>query len=165
MLLLLDYEFGNLLDASTRARDAVQAGHPERARRIMFGIATDEQAEPPSTEDAPILPIDAPGDDPAEQAGQIRSRNILGLERGFDDLERSGEITGGPRLFAVQAANCAAFAAAWAAGEDRFVPFETAQTIADGIANRFKESLLAKLSVPRQMLKPRSRNACIGNGR
>jgi threonine synthase len=60
--------------------------------------------------------------------------NILGLERGFDDLERSGEITARPRLFAVQAANCAAFAAAWAAGGDRFVPFATAPTVADGIA-------------------------------
>ena len=49
--------------------------------------------------------------------------NILGLDRGFDELERSGEITARPRLFAVQAANCAAFAAAWAAGGDRFVPF------------------------------------------
>jgi len=60
--------------------------------------------------------------------------NILGLKRGFDELERSGEITGRPRLFAVQAANCAAFAAAWAAGGDRLVPFTTAPTIADGIA-------------------------------
>jgi len=60
--------------------------------------------------------------------------NILGLERGFDELERSGEITVRPRLFAVQAANCAAFAAAWAAGGDRFVPFATAPTVADGIA-------------------------------
>jgi threonine synthase len=60
--------------------------------------------------------------------------NILGLERGFDELERSGEITTRPRLFAVQAANCAAFAAAWAAGGERFVPFATAPTLADGIA-------------------------------
>jgi threonine synthase len=60
--------------------------------------------------------------------------NILGLERGFDELERCGEITGRPRLFAVQAANCAAFAAAWAAGADRFVPFVAEPTIADGIA-------------------------------
>jgi threonine synthase len=60
--------------------------------------------------------------------------NILGLERGFDELERNGEITARPRLFAVQAANCAAFAAAWAAGGDRFVPFATAPTVADGIA-------------------------------
>jgi threonine synthase len=60
--------------------------------------------------------------------------NILGLERGFDELERSGEITFRPRLFAVQAANCAAFAAAWAAGQDRFVSFAARPTIADGIA-------------------------------
>jgi threonine synthase len=60
--------------------------------------------------------------------------NILGLERGFDELERNGEITVRPRLFAVQAANCAAFAAAWAAGADRFVPFEARPTVADGIA-------------------------------
>jgi threonine synthase len=60
--------------------------------------------------------------------------NILGLERGFDELEKSGEITARPRLFAVQAANCAAFAAAWEAGEDRFVGFAALPTIADGIA-------------------------------
>src|SRR5271169_2115544 len=58
--------------------------------------------------------------------------NILGLDRGFDELERSGEITTRPRLFAVQAANCAAFAAAWAAGGDKFVPFAMAPTVADG---------------------------------
>jgi len=60
--------------------------------------------------------------------------NILGLGRGFDELEKSGEIAARPRLFAVQAANCAAFAAAWAAGEDRFVPFAAKPTVADGIA-------------------------------
>ncbi|HEY3908291.1 MAG TPA: threonine synthase [Stellaceae bacterium] len=60
--------------------------------------------------------------------------NILGLERGFDELERTGETTGRPRLFAVQAANCAAFAAAWEAGAGDFVPFAAAPTIADGIA-------------------------------
>jgi threonine synthase len=60
--------------------------------------------------------------------------NILGLERGFDELERSGEIATRPRLFAVQAANCAAFAAAWSAEEDRFVPFAAQPTVADGIA-------------------------------
>jgi threonine synthase len=60
--------------------------------------------------------------------------NILGLERGFDELEKSGEIVARPRLFAVQAANCAAFAAAWAAGGDRLVPFAARPTVADGIA-------------------------------
>jgi threonine synthase len=61
--------------------------------------------------------------------------NILGLERGFDELERSGEIATRPRLFAVQAANCAALAAASEAGDDRFVPFAARPTIADGIAS------------------------------
>jgi threonine synthase len=60
--------------------------------------------------------------------------NILGLDRGFDELERRGEINARPRLFAVQAANCAAFAAAWAVEADGFVPFMAQPTIADGIA-------------------------------
>jgi threonine synthase len=60
--------------------------------------------------------------------------NILGLERGFDALARAGEIAARPRLFAVQAANCAAFAAAWAAAAEAFVPFEAGPTVADGIA-------------------------------
>ena len=66
--------------------------------------------------------------------------NILGLDRGFDELERAGEIGtageigGRPRLYAVQAANCAALAAAWAADADGFVPFASRPTIADGIA-------------------------------
>jgi threonine synthase len=60
--------------------------------------------------------------------------NILGLDRGFDELEKTGEVSARPRLFAVQAANCAAFAAAWAAGEDKFAPFAVSPTVADGIA-------------------------------
>jgi threonine synthase len=60
--------------------------------------------------------------------------NILGLDRGFDELERSGVIDARPRLFAIQAANCAAFAAAWSAGKDQFVPFPSSPTIADGIS-------------------------------
>jgi len=60
--------------------------------------------------------------------------NILGLERGFDELERRGEVTRRPRLFAVQAANCAAFAAAWAADAEGYVPFTAGVTAADGIA-------------------------------
>ena len=66
--------------------------------------------------------------------------NILGLDRGFDELERrgeigrAGEIGGRPRLFAVQASNCAALAAAWAADADGVVPFQAKPTIADGIA-------------------------------
>jgi threonine synthase len=60
--------------------------------------------------------------------------NILGLERGFDELERNGEIARRPRLFAVQAANCSAFAAAWDAGADDYIPFAPTPTAADGIA-------------------------------
>lgn len=60
--------------------------------------------------------------------------NILGLERGFDELARCGEVTRRPRLFAVQAANCAAFAAAWATGAADYVPFAPQPTVADGIA-------------------------------
>src|SRR5439155_8806300 len=60
--------------------------------------------------------------------------NILGLDRGFDEIERGGEIAARPRLFAVQAANCAAFAAAWASAGEQFVPFAARPTVADGIA-------------------------------
>jgi threonine synthase len=60
--------------------------------------------------------------------------NILGLDRGFDELLRCGEITQLPRLFAVQAADCAALGAAWSAGADDWVPFAPGPTIADGIA-------------------------------
>jgi threonine synthase len=62
--------------------------------------------------------------------------NILGLDRGFDELERGGEIATRPRLFPVQAANCAAFAAAWSAGADHFVAFPAKPTVADGIATQ-----------------------------
>ncbi len=60
--------------------------------------------------------------------------NILGLERGFDALERGGEIARRPRLFAVQAENCAALAVAWAARAADYVPFTPKETVADGIA-------------------------------
>jgi threonine synthase len=60
--------------------------------------------------------------------------NILGLDRGFDELIRQGEIARLPRLFAVQAENCSAFAAAWAIGAPDYVPFTPGSTIADGIA-------------------------------
>jgi threonine synthase len=60
--------------------------------------------------------------------------NVLGLDRGFDELRRRDEISRLPRIFAVQAANCAAFAAAWAAGGEHYVPFDPAATVADGIA-------------------------------
>src|ERR1700757_686020 len=61
--------------------------------------------------------------------------NILGLERGFDELERGGEIAARPRLFAVQAANCAAFAAAWLAGGGRVLAVAAPTTTAHGGAH------------------------------
>src|SRR5437762_1374774 len=60
--------------------------------------------------------------------------NVLGLDRGFDELQRRGEIIRRPRIFAVQAENCAAFAAAWVADAADYVPFSPRPTIADGIA-------------------------------
>ncbi|HTT80351.1 MAG TPA: threonine synthase, partial [Stellaceae bacterium] len=73
--------------------------------------------------------------------------NILGLDRGFDELSRRGEVARRPRLFAAQAANCAALAAAWSAGADDVVAFAPQPTIADGIATvqpvRTKEVLAA----------------------
>src|SRR5438046_393259 len=60
--------------------------------------------------------------------------NVLGLDRGFDELIRQGEISRRPRLFAVQAENCSALAATWAVGAADYVPFTPTATIADGIA-------------------------------
>ena len=60
--------------------------------------------------------------------------NILGLDRGFDELIRQGEISRRPRLFAVQAENCSALAAARAVGAADYVPLTPTATIADGIA-------------------------------
>ncbi len=91
--------------------------------------------------------------------------NILGLDRGFDELERGGEIAARPRFFAVQAANCAAFAAAWKAGADRFVPFAAQPTVADGIATpkpvrvaevlaALRRSLGGVVTVPEEEIAP-----------
>ena len=60
--------------------------------------------------------------------------NVLGAERGFDELLRSGEIARRPRLFGVQAARCAPYAAAFRAGVEHLVASEIAPTVAEGIA-------------------------------
>jgi threonine synthase len=60
--------------------------------------------------------------------------NVLGAERGFDELVRAGEITRRPRLFGVQAARCAPYAAAFRAGVEHLVAAEIAPTVAEGIA-------------------------------
>jgi threonine synthase len=61
--------------------------------------------------------------------------NVLGCERGFAELARRGEIARRPRLFGVQAANCAPYHAAWQAGGEALVPTEISPTVAEGIAS------------------------------
>lgn len=60
--------------------------------------------------------------------------NVLGAERGFDELLRAGEIARRPRLFGVQAARCAPFAAAYREGVEHLVPTLVQPTMAEGIA-------------------------------
>ena len=61
--------------------------------------------------------------------------NVCGCERGFSELMRRGEIERMPRLYGVQAANCAPYFAAFAAGSEQLVPTQIATTIAEGIAS------------------------------
>ena len=61
--------------------------------------------------------------------------NVLGLDRGFDELLRNGEIKKRPRIFGVQAANCAPCHAAWQAGSESPVPVAISPTVAEGIAS------------------------------
>lgn len=61
--------------------------------------------------------------------------NVCGCERGFAELKRRGEIDRLPKLFAVQAANCAPLYAAFKAGADEAVPTDVATTVAEGIAS------------------------------
>ena len=60
--------------------------------------------------------------------------NVLGAERGFDELLRAGQIARRPRIFGVQAARCAPYAAAFRAGVEHLVAAEIAPTVAEGIA-------------------------------
>ncbi|MCI3951520.1 MAG: pyridoxal-phosphate dependent enzyme [Burkholderiales bacterium] len=61
--------------------------------------------------------------------------NILGCERGFAELVRNGEITRIPRLFGIQAANCAPYYEAYNAGADQLLETKIEPTIAEGIAS------------------------------
>ncbi len=61
--------------------------------------------------------------------------NALGCDRGFGELKRIGEIAKVPRLFGVQAANCAPYHAAFKAGAEHLVPVEIKATVAEGIAS------------------------------
>jgi threonine synthase len=73
--------------------------------------------------------------------------NVLGLRLGFEELVQSGAIARCPRIYGAQAANCAAFGAAWQSGVDHWVPIEPKPTVADGIASvrpvRMREVLCA----------------------
>jgi threonine synthase len=60
--------------------------------------------------------------------------NVLGAERGFDELVRAGEIARRPRLFGVQAARCAPFSAAFHESVEHLVPTPVKPTMAEGIA-------------------------------
>jgi len=61
--------------------------------------------------------------------------NVCGCERGFAELRQRGEIDKAPRLFGVQAANCAPLQSAFEAGSDELVPTEISPTVAEGIAS------------------------------
>jgi threonine synthase len=73
--------------------------------------------------------------------------NILGCERGFAELMRNGEISRVPRLFGIQAANCAPYHEAFKAGADHLLPTAITATVAEGIASsqpaRVREVLAA----------------------
>lgn len=61
--------------------------------------------------------------------------NVLGCDRGFTELLRNGEIARMPRLYGVQAANCAPYYAAFRAGVEHYVPVTVSPTVAEGIAS------------------------------
>jgi len=71
--------------------------------------------------------------------------NVTGCLRGFEELVRNGEIERMPRIFGVQAENCAPYYAAHKAGGEGLVPTDIKPTIAEGIASskptRVKEVL------------------------
>lgn len=73
--------------------------------------------------------------------------NVLGCQRGFDELVRNGEIERSPKLFGVQAANCAPLFAAFERGSDSIEDFDIQPTIAEGVASarptRLREVLQA----------------------
>jgi threonine synthase len=58
---------------------------------------------------------------------------LLGVARGFEALARTGEVSRGPRLYAVQSAACAPLADAAEQGLEEPVPVEPGPTAADGI--------------------------------
>lgn len=76
--------------------------------------------------------------------------NVLGLERGFDELLRNGEIPRLPRIFGVQAEHCAPCHAAWAAGGETPVAVAVRPTVAEGIASSQPTRLVEVLRAVRR---------------
>lgn len=60
--------------------------------------------------------------------------NVIGCHIGFRELLAAGQIDRMPRIFGIQAANCAPVVAAFDAGADDYIPTATTATVADGIA-------------------------------
>jgi threonine synthase len=61
--------------------------------------------------------------------------NVLGCDHGFRELAAQGEVGRMPRIFGVQAANCAPYFRAFASGGESLVPTDVEPTIAEGIAS------------------------------
>jgi len=76
--------------------------------------------------------------------------NVLGCERGFAELQRNGEIAAMPRLFGVQAANCAPYYASYKAGVQHLVPTTVTTTVAEGIASSRPTRIAEVLAAVRQ---------------
>jgi threonine synthase len=75
--------------------------------------------------------------------------NVAGCAIGFGELLRNGEITKMPRIFGVQAENCAPYFNAYKAGVDHLVPTEVTPTIAEGIASSKPTRVLEALRAVR----------------
>ena len=80
----------------------------------------------------------------------IYGSNVAGCERGFGELLRNGEIAKMPRIFGVQAANCAPYYNAYEAGVDYLVPTTVTPTIAEGIASSKPTRVIEALRAVRE---------------
>jgi threonine synthase len=76
--------------------------------------------------------------------------NVAGCAIGFDELRRNGDITKVPRIFGVQAANCAPYYNAYKAGVDHLVPTTVTPTIAEGIASSKPTRVVEALRATRE---------------
>lgn len=76
--------------------------------------------------------------------------NVIGCHIGFRELLAAGQIDRMPRIFGIQAANCAPVVAAFDAGADDYIPTATTATVADGIALSRPVRLRQMLAAARQ---------------